>query len=304
MNKVNNEFLQNIETAMFNRALDTDVSLYNLDYSDMPQNYVLISISLYQNKDGGFGHALDFDNVNPLSTAYQTYFALRLIDEAKYTNIKEDELLEEILSKAFNYLYNRATRIKDLWLLKESINDKAACALRFKGPNQESLPLSMGIIGYTLYFLDSNKAYYKMALKLLDKYSKEILSLDSLSLNELYYFKVLLKGLKKIGHKDYDLYLDRYNLLLQKESINYKSDYYSFLDLFESYTDNTDLNDKIDDALDILISSVKPHGMFEAIHSWGTEQIYPESDSAMIKWVGRASRYALHYIKVFERIEK
>ena len=143
MNKVNKQFLQNIETAMFNRALDTDVSLYNLDYSDMPQNYVLISISMYQNKDGGYGHALDFDNVNPNSTAYQTYYAMRLMAEAGYKNIKEDELLEEMLNKAFNYLYNRAPRINELWMVRESANDRVACSLRFKGPDTASLPLSI-----------------------------------------------------------------------------------------------------------------------------------------------------------------
>ena len=303
MKKVNQNFVNQIENAIFNKALDTDVSLYNLDYSDMPMSYVLISVSMYQNKDGGFGHALDFDNVNPNSTAYQTYYALRLISEAGFENYKEDEGLTEILNHAFNYLYNRAIQKNDMWLLKEDCNNKYACALRFKGPDEVSLPLSLGIVGYTLYFLDSGKAYYKKALEKLKKYEEKVMLLDSLSLNELYYFKALVKALRKIDYKELSLYETKYNELLNKALDTNNYDYFDLLDLFDGYTNNDNINKKIDEALDELISDIKPHGMWEALHTWGTEKIYPEADSAMIKWVGRATRKAMHYIKIFERIE-
>jgi hypothetical protein len=304
LRKINKNFINEVENGIFNRALDVDVSLYNLDYSDMPMSYVLVSLSMYQNKDGGFGHALEFDNVNPNSTAYESYYALRIIDEAHYTNYKEDEGLEDISNHLFNYLYNRATTKNDMWLLKESANDKFACALRFKGPDEASLPLSMGIIGYTLYFLDSNKVYYKKALDKLKKFSDKIISLDSLTINELYYFRVLVRALNKINYIDALKFENKYNELLNKlVDTDLEKNYYDFLDLFDGYTKDEVINQKIDLALDNLIDDIKPHGMWEAIHSWGTEQIYPEADSAMIKWVGRATRKAMHYIKIFERIE-
>ena len=74
----NNDF-SNIERQMFNKARDVDVAVFNAITSELDKEFVLDSLMMYQNTDGGFGGGLFIDNYNPASSIYVTYEALRIL---------------------------------------------------------------------------------------------------------------------------------------------------------------------------------------------------------------------------------
>ena len=47
------------------KSRDIDVVLFNILDESLPKEFMLDSLMLYQNKDGGFGNALYIDNYNP-----------------------------------------------------------------------------------------------------------------------------------------------------------------------------------------------------------------------------------------------
>ena len=64
----------------------------------------------YQNPDGGFGHGIEPDSINPNSSPIQTWMAFEMIEELKLTN--EDEIVKDVL----NYLINIAPKKDGLYL--------------------------------------------------------------------------------------------------------------------------------------------------------------------------------------------
>ena len=293
--------LADIESGMYNRALDPDVALYNLEFDDIKDpTFLETSLYLYQNEDGGFGHALDFDNVSPLSTVYQTYTALKLFKEAHVLNIKNDEISEEILGKAFKFLSKKMK-----YSLKEKINDKYACAIRFKGDDDNEL--LFGILGYTILFLDKDNKYYQRALDEAKNNIKYLLNETSADYLTLEQFKIFLQAilLKNEFSDVYDNLLARYNVL-EKEYLsksNPSEDYFEILALLEDLDLDEDELKYQEEALDALIDARKPHGMWENNKLWGNEDVYPEAMSSQLKWIGRATRLAVHYLLKYNRVK-
>ncbi|MDY0023945.1 MAG: hypothetical protein RBR66_03350 [Candidatus Izemoplasmatales bacterium] len=64
----------------------------------------------YQNPDGGFGHGIEPDSLNPNSSPIQTWMAFEMIEELELTN--EDKIVKDVL----NYLINLAPKKDGLYL--------------------------------------------------------------------------------------------------------------------------------------------------------------------------------------------
>ena len=293
--------LAEIQSGMYNRALDPDVALYNLEFDeDKDPTFLETSLYLYQNEDGGFAHALDFDNVSPISTVYQTYTAFKLFKDAHVININNDEISQEILGKAFKYLSKKMK-----YSLKEKSNDKYACAIRFKGEDDNEL--LFGILGYTILFLDKDNKYYQRAIEEAKKNLNLLLNSNAYDYLSLEQFKIFLQAILLKGEfsDSYDELLAKFNVL-EKEFLNNSNvltDYFEILSLLEDLELDSVEQKYQDDALDALIDARKPHGMWENTHKWGNEDKYPEAMSSELKWIGRATQRAVHYIVKYNRIK-
>lgn len=301
MKYLDSKYLTDIQDGMYNRALDPDVALFNYEFDESSDpTFLETSLYLYVNEDGGFGHALDFDNVNPNSTVFQTYEAFKMFKSVNVLDINHDEISKELLGGAMKYLSKRSR-----FSLKEKINDKFACALRFKGEDDNEL--LFGILGFMIMFNPSTSKYYKSALdsarRNLDLFLNQT-SYDYLTLEQYKIFlqSLILKG--ELSERIEEL-SNKYNELLEKflDTSDLKKDTFEVLELLE----DCDLNEKEDkifnECLDNLIDLRKNHGMWENEHKWGNENIYPEAMSAEIKWIGRATRKAVHFLHKYNRIK-
>ncbi len=301
MKYLNSNALSEIQDGMYNRALDTDVALFNYEFDETKDpTFLETSLYLYVNEDGGFGHALDFDNVNPNSTVFQTYQALKMFKEVNVLDINHDEISKELIEGAMKYLSKRSR-----YSIKEKINDKFACAVRFKGEDDNEL--LFGILGYTILFCDKSSKYYKNALDLAKRNLNQFLNQTSSDYFTLEQYKIFLQSiLLKEEFKDEFASLEaKYNELLSSflKSAKPENDYFEILQILEDCDLSEEEQVLFDASLDYLIDARCKHGMWENTHKWGNENIYPEAMSSEIKWIGRATRIAVHFIHKYNRIK-
>lgn len=288
MEKISKNDLTQIERQMFNKARDIDVCAFNCLSSDFPKEIMLDALSMYQNKDGGFGHGVEPDNLNPNSTVFETYMALLYCYQVGFTNYKENEVLEQMLNKTFNYLYNR----KPVWSVYDETNLKFAAAARFQTPTNSTYP-KPAIVAFTIYFLDNKKAYYKKAIDILNQVEKELLLASSLSFEEAFGYKLFFEVLKKKGIKVKSELLDHFQVL--KDELINRSELSEVNALYFVILDA-----KREEALDLIVNSRKVHGLWEVSHEWGNN--YPEAESAKLKWLGLATYRSLYVLKQNNRI--
>lgn len=291
------------------KARDIDVCLYNiLDGTDIPRDFILDCLLLYQNNDGGFGSGLYIDNYNPNSNVYALYEAFRMLNMIGFTSEKDakNELFDMLINKAGNYLYNRQTLKDNKWNFNVESNKDFAHAKIFDY-NDENFKLfglhpTFDIVGYSLLYFKPTKAYYKkaynMALKLMDEYlnKKDVSKYDLISVDSFINSARLAKVDLDTSKIEEKLKADVNNLL----SMDFKDDNLHPLDIM--YLDDEKLNEAREIELDYLIDNIASFGLWDYKKPWGNEK-YPEEDSAMLKWIGANTVNNYYKLKYFGRIE-
>lgn len=300
-----------IASQMVLKSRDIDMIMINTLDGTMPKEYVLDGLMFYQAKDGGFQGGLYIDNYNTNTSVYQIYEAFRLLYMAGFTSKDlKNEMFFNIVNRACNYLYNRATFENNMWYANVKTNDDFAHAKIFSytKENEEILGYhpSAALFAYTLYFNEPTKAYYKKALK----YS-EIL-IDDILNNKVKFTKYEMKSFNIFYNiiKELGLFSDKLDelskVLISKAeemvTTNYK-DVECVRPLNVALYLNSEKLDKYkNEELDFIISSIANHGLWDHIGNWGYNN-YPEEDSAMIKWVGAESVNNYYLLKINGRID-
>ncbi len=293
---------------MYNKARDIDVALFNvINDNNFPKSFLATALTGFQNSDGGFAHALEVDNYNKDSNLVECLEAMR-ISSMVFNNICDDELLNKSFKKLFNYLYNRL----DKWDALIPSNNDAICASWYKYNDVNIKRFgdapTPAILGYTLMLTSPENVYFKKAYaKARDVVNKFLLK-TSFTVEEIKSYKVLYEGLyknnlfpEKIENIKDKLYSTAYEMM-EKDKDKFSNVVLLPLDIFERYTNNLVYDKLIDDNLDYLITSIKPHGLWEAPFDWSNE--IAEGATAQIKWIGVVSCINFYNLKKFSRIEE
>lgn len=311
MLKYSKENLKVNERQLYNKARDIDVTIYNYHFVNMPSEHVVFALLAYQNKDGGFGHALEIDNYNANSSVYQTWEALRILKETGFKNMSDNELLEPMLKKAFNYLYNRNQIVNNKWSPTVESNNKAVCAPWFlhndKRLNEWGYAPTPGIVGCTLYFCDEKNPYYKKADKMAVKCIDDFFIKKQFTKEEFISFKMLYECIseKNLFPSILDEMKNRL-ISIGKEMIEKNVDKFNTycnlpLEFFDEYTEDKEIDELIEKNLDYIIETLPNHGLWEATHNWNNE--FPEAETALLKWMGYITNRNLIWLKKFNRFE-
>lgn len=287
--------LSDIENQMFNKARDIDVALFNYITGTMSNEFVGYALTMYQNRDGGFGHGLDNDNLNPNSTVYQTLVGLRYISYASLDLSNED--ISTMIKRMFNYLYNKNPK----WTTYDEANKKFACASRFAN-EVLAYDLTPEILGYTISLLDSKSPYYRKALQMLDVVDRNLLQRESLSFEELVGYKALFRALE---NKSIDANQEAYYYFIKLRN-NYisslKVNECNYNEVLELLDDKFEFEDKIEESFKAMKAALKPHGLWESTTTWDND--YPEAESAGLKWLGTKTVMNILLLNKFQGIEE
>lgn len=309
MLKLTKDQLKTIQMQMYNKARDIDVAVYNcMMLPNFMRMLFTTALSGYQNRDGGFAHALEIDNYNNDSNLVNVVEAFRLTRLAGFKSMDEDETLKETFKKTFNYLYNRL----DKWEALIESNNRSICASWYKYNDVNIKRFgdapTPSIIGYTLYFATSNSPYYKKALARANDVINKFLSKNDFKSEEILSYKTFIelieeKNLFKEKQDELDSHLQQVALkIIEKDKKNFDKVGILPLDVFSKYTGVKEIDELIDLNLDYLVESIKPHGLWEAPFDWSSE--IAEGSTAQIKWIGCISCKNLDILKKFNRIEE
>lgn len=69
---------------MMRNARPLELAIWRFHFENGSRGEVLRALAVYQNEDGGFGHALEADNWNPESTPYTTSVAADILHEIRF----------------------------------------------------------------------------------------------------------------------------------------------------------------------------------------------------------------------------
>lgn len=291
------------------KSRDIDICIFSALEGSLPKDMLLDCLMLYVNNDGGFGHGLYIDNYNVNSSVYQVYEAFRLLDMLDFDSSCQNELYDQIINKACNYLYNRVPPVKGIWNPNTKSNNDYAHSKEFEY-NEENKKLfglhpTAALLGYTLLFVKPTKAYYKKALATLPLILKEFYAKEEFTKYELISFNSLLNSLRKC------------NLLLEdQKKIEEKLTEYVKKNISSDYSnksanrplevalylEDSAFDEAKNQELDYLIDSIAPHGMWDYNESWGYDK-YAEEDSAKLKWIGAGTVNNYFLLKKYGRLE-
>lgn len=287
MKYLNNNDFSIIERQMFNKARDIDVAIFNGLVDEDSKDFVLDCLTLYVNKDGGFGNALEIDNYNTNSSVYQTYEALRIMDMVGFDSKSENPMLEEIVNRIGNYLFNRNSLVNGLWNPNVKTNDDFAHNLIYSYTEKFDAHPTAAILGYLVNLVKPSKVYYKKSLAAINDVIKYMNNQEVLGLNELISFNSLLGSLKKANLLQNEQKLIE-NKLLAMADYYKDNENYSVIKMLSNCSLDEHWQEVLDGELDLLVDSRVSHGLWEHKGDWGTNK-YAEYDSATLKWIGAES---------------
>lgn len=296
----NNEFL-GIERQMFNKARDIDVAIFNGLLDEESKDFVLDCLTLYVNKDGGFGNALEIDNYNTNSSVYQTYEALRIMDMVGFDSESDNPMLEEIVNRIGNYLFNRNALVNGLWNPNVKTNDDFAHNLIYSYSEDFDAHPTAAILGYLVNLVKPSKVYYKKSLSAINDVVKYMNNQEVLGLNELISFNSLLGSLKKANLLS-DVQKIIEDKLISMADYYKNNESYKVLKMLSNCNLDEHWQEVLDSELDEIVDSRAAHGLWEHSGDWGTTK-YAEYDSATLKWIGAESVSNVALLLKYERIE-
>ena len=291
------------------KSRDIDICIFSALDGSLPKEMLLDCLMLYVNNDGGFGHGLYIDNYNVNSSVYQVYEAFRLLDMLDFDSSCQNELYDQIINKACNYLYNRVPPVKGIWNPNTKSNNDYAHSKEFEY-NEENKKLfglhpTAALLGYTLLFVKPTKAYYKKALATLPLILKEFYAKEEFTKYELISFNSLLNSLRKCNLllEDQKKIEDKLTEYVKKNISNDFQNKNANRPLEVAlYLEDSAFDDLKNQELDYLIDSIAPHGMWDYNESWGYDK-YAEEDSAKLKWIGAGTVNNYFLLKKYGRLE-
>jgi len=273
-----------IKNWLYGSGRDLDISRLNYHFEDGDPVNILHCISIYQNKDGGFGNGLDNASMNPYSTYTSTAIALKHIVEAGYDKDSKDEVLDYILKRILKYLSNNK---EYYYPLTDKKNNKFPGAEYLKHGSTESKYYPTCIILGSLYkLLDPKNVHYVVAKTKITNILESYLN-DTLNILELSAISYLLNIIKN----DFDI-----TCQLEK----FKKDIDN-LDNYNKVIVNNNLVSVTEEEINSLIENRLKVGLWDVRYNWGNKD--PEQEVSELKEISKVAVDNLLILKSYDSLE-
>jgi len=317
MLKLSKKDYENIENLIYARARDLEIALFQYYLNDEDKEMALHALTIYQNRDGGFGHGLEADSLNPNSSGIQTDYALNIIKSLGYDSSNLDEVAEYVVYRALHYIFRYAADEEGYISATIPSNNDFPCASWWKH-NEDSIKNEWGynptasLYSHALWLTSPAHKYYKKTLKYLPKCLEHYFESNDINGHELVCYLHLLDVMKKknIMPEILNRFEDKINKDIDRLIISdldkwgnqYSGSCYPVELLIYDYLVNSEERKQmIDKNLDYLITS-REDGLWDI--SWNWHNDYQEFELQRIKWRGVISVNNLAILKKYNRIEK
>lgn len=284
-----NVSIKSISVWMHRNAREIDIARWKYHFESGDKKDVINALMLYQNDDGGFGNALDADNWNINSLPYATLYAINILREIEFFDLKHP-----IYKGICKYL-DRESNFPEGWAFTVKSNQDCPHASYYNYNEEYNKTESIGIfLGLGSFIIE----YYRDSInyqKIVDTIGNYIDVMFSDNLGDMgpAGYILLVNAMKKanIPGYNYDKLENRLKELVnssiqrnpeQWEYYGYRpSDYIKSSDSI-FYLDNKEI---INVELDFLVKTLPVNDVWSISWSWfENNEIYPKESSISEVW--------------------
>ncbi len=281
---------QQVRNWMYRNARPLDLARWQYHFEQGKKEAVIDALIVYQNEDGGFGHALEADAWNPYSAPIQVFHAIELLNE-----IGPPEKQHPILRGIVNYLSSGQDYEDGLWLgVVESNNGYPHAPWWQKdsqGSGHDRFNPSAGLAGFGLCYSEKGSSLYDRCASIAKAAAEYVLASDQLDMHVLRCFIAMTEFCKRAGVTDLfeiDLMEDKLTVLVNNtitrdtsvwiDSYICKPSFF-FRDRNSSfYEGNQDISDY---ETDFIKSTRDQEGVWEVTWGWAA---FPEQWAISKQW--------------------
>ena len=188
--------VQEVKHFVYRNARPLDLCRWQFLFEGGSADSVRKALTAYQNEDGGFGHALEADAWNPLSTPLQTSTAVHILWE---TSLLEKN--HPMIWCMLQYLDSGADMQGDRWLSVVSTNNNAPHAPWWEmdsiSTSHSEFNPTVILAGFGLYFAPAGTALFTRCKKIASELIAAFLSSPDISMHSLLCIESLLGWIKK-----------------------------------------------------------------------------------------------------------
>ena len=280
-------------------ARPLEKALYQYHFEDGLKSDVIKALSQYQNKDGGFGQALEPDFRNPSSNPIACQFAMHILHGL---NLEKDH---PMIVRMIDYL--KETPFKENWLFYFRIpsnNDFPHAPWWHYDPGHkiEGYNPTASILGFMYRYMDEEDPYYSIIEHHLDQTINFFLKHDIVEMHELRCFNELYEYVcegidcSNIRRK----LLEQNTKAIEKDTQKWTKAYVAkpsqvFVSMHSPGVN--ELMDLMIKEISLMLEHRNKEGVFDVLWQWG--QYEHAFKKAQKEWMGIIAYRTLMQIKEF-----
>lgn len=267
--------VEEIRSWMYRNARDLELRLWQFYFEGGAAEAVVKAMLPYQNEDGGFGHAMEPDNWNPGSSPYTTLYAIHLLQQINFREIKHP-----IYQGILKYIESEVDFVDDYWRFNIPGNNEYPHApwMNFSEEDNlvESNGITAGIVEFILETCDESSDNYKKALRLARGLINRLMGGEKHGDMGIRGYIDLVEKMQKLGIEgfDYDRIQDKLDHLVC-ESIEYNTEQWKYYGVLPSnyittphcryYEKNKEILQK---ELEYIIRTKPQKGVWDITWTW------------------------------------
>ncbi len=294
---------------MYRNARPLELARWQYHFENGSKDSVLQALSVYQNKDGGFGHGLEPDNWNPHSSPFTTGTAIEAFRELGIYNPRHP-----MVQRALEYLDNAECSPTIGWpfTIPSNSDHPHAPWWTYSEENnaQNGFHASGNLAGYILRCGDEDSRLYQKALSVAGAMVDKLRRTGTTDIHEVGANGALLRDILAAGLTEHfdtaslrGLLCEMVSQSIDREPGNWSG--YSmrpshFIDSTDSlfYKGNEDITGT---ELDYLLATRRPGGVWDIYWAWAD---YPREFAIAERWwQGNLAIRCLLLLKRFGRMD-
>lgn len=186
------------KTYIYRNARPLDLARFQYHFEGGSKEDVLTALSFYQNKDGGFGHALEADSWNPNSAPIQVQAAIKILEEINFWE-KDYPIIQGIL----NFLGSGNCFNRHFWYTCLRSNNDYPHAPWWSAEkdclrSEDDYNPTAALAGFIVYFADRESTLYEKGCRIVkEAYDQLIFDCRKYDMHTIVCYIQMLNYLKK-----------------------------------------------------------------------------------------------------------
>lgn len=150
---------------IYRNARPLDLARWQYHFEGGSKEAVLTALAAYQNKDGGFGHALEADSWNPNSAPIQTWTATEILHEIDFT-----DSMHPVIQGILRYLESGRDFNGNFWYNAVKSNNDYPHAPWWHTESDSTCHIGYNptacLAGFIIRFADKNSELYQLGCRI------------------------------------------------------------------------------------------------------------------------------------------